>query len=95
MQLTVHGINSDQVVDTQIVELKMTPLLSGGTCSNFAVKPYVRDDLKVGTDITDVDKLKTDYPHLEPIAISKYSYADVEIILGQDMFHSIRPLEYF
>ena len=49
----------------------------------------------VGTDIIDVDMLKTMYPHPEPIALKKYSYADVEMILGQDVFHSIRPLEYF
>ena len=42
-----------------------------------------------------VELLKQKYPHLEPIALQKYSYADVEMILGQDVFHSIRPLEYF
>ena len=94
-QLTVHGINSNQVVDTQMAELKLTPVHSGGSCSPFVVKPYVREDLSVGTDFIDVDFLKTKYPHLEPIALKKYSYADVEMILGQDVFHSIRPLEYF
>ena len=91
-KLTVHGINSNQVVDTQLVELKLTPVHSGGSCSPFIVKPYVREDLKVGTDTIDVDLLKTKYPHLQPISLKKYSYA--EMILGQDVFHSIRPLEY-
>ena len=50
--------------------------------------------MKVG-NIIDVDKLKTTYPHLESIPLSKYSYSDVEMILGQDVFHCIRPLEYF
>ena len=94
-KLTVHGINSNQVVDTQRVELKLTPVHSGGSCSPFTVKPFVREDLSVGTDIIDVDMLKTMYPHLKPIALKKHSYADVEMILGQDVFHSIRPLEYF
>ena len=94
-KLTVHGINSNQVVDTQLVELKLTPVHSGGSCSPFVVKPYVREDLKVGTDTIDVELLKTKYPHLQPISLKKYSYADVEMILGQDVFHSIRPLEYF
>ena len=35
------------------------------------------------------------YPHLEPIPLKKYSYADVDMILGQDLFHFIRPLECF
>ena len=94
-KLTVHGINSQQLIDTETVELKLTPVHSGGSCSTFPVTPYVRDDLKVGNDIIDVDKLKTTYPHLEPIPLSKYIYSDVEMILGQDVFHCIRPLECF
>ena len=49
----------------------------------------------VGNDVIEVDQLKQQYPHLEPVALSKYSYEDVELIQGQDVFHSIRPLEYF
>ena len=94
-KLTVHGINSQQVVDTETVELKMTPVHSGGSCSTFSVTLYVRDDLKVGNDVIDVDNLKKIYTHLEPIPLSKYSYSNVEMILGQDVFHCIRPLEYF
>ena len=94
-KLTVHGINSQQVVDTETVELKLTPVHSGGSCSTFPVTPYVRDDLIVGNDVIDVDHLKKTYPHLEPIPLSKYSYSNVEMILGQDVFHCIRPLEYF
>ena len=78
-----------------MVELKLTPVHSGGSCSSFAIKPYVRDDLHVGTDVIDVESLKTVYPHLEPIPLKKYTYADVDIILSKDVFHFIRPLEYF
>ena len=94
-KLTVHGINSHQVVETQMVELKLTPVHSSGSCSPFAMKPYVRKNLSVGTDTIDIDYLKTKYPHLEPISLNKYSYADVDMILGQDVFQFIRPLEYF
>ena len=94
-KLTVHGINSQQVVDTEIVELKLTPLHSGGSCSTFDVKPHVRKILHVANDVIDVDYLKTLYPYLEPIALKTYSYGKVEMILGQDVFHSIRLLEYF
>ena len=73
IKLTVHGINSQQVVDTQMVELKLTPVLSGGFCSPFTIKPY--------------NQIK--YPHLDPVPLHKYSYADVDMILGQDVFHFI------
>ena len=91
-KFTVHGINSQQVVDTETVELKLTPVHSG---RSFPVTPYVRDDLKVGNDVIDVDNLERIYQHLEPIPLSKNSYSNVEMILGQDVFHCIRPLEYF
>ena len=94
-KLTVHGINSQQVVATEIVELKLTPVHSGGSCSAFNVKPFVRKTLHVGNDVIDVDYLKTIYPHLEPVALKTYNCGDVKMILSQDVFHSIRPLEYF
>ena len=73
----------------------MTPVHLCGSCSPFGVKPYVREDLTVGTDTIDDERLKTKYPHLQPISLKRYSYADVEKILCQDVFHSIRPLEFF
>ena len=75
------------------LNLKLTPVHSGGSCSTFDVKSYDRKNLHVGNDVIDVDQLKQQYPHLEPVALSKYSYGGVEMILGQDVFHSIRPLE--
>ena len=92
-KLTSHGINSKQVVDTKIIELKLRLVHSGGPCSAFDVKPYVRKTLHVGNDVINVDHLKTLYPHLEPIALKTYSYGDVEMSLGQDVFHSILPLK--
>ena len=56
--------------------------------------PYVKEELNVGTEVIDVESLKVLYPHLEPIPL-KYSYGDVEMVLSQDVFHCIRPLEYF
>ena len=78
-----------------MVELKLTPVHSSGSCSAFAIKPYVRGNFIVGTDTIDVDYLKLKYFHLEPISLNKNSYADVHMILSQDVFHIIRPLEYF
>ena len=94
-KLTVHGNNSFQVVNTAIVELKLTPVHSGGSCSPFTIKPYVQENLNVGTDTIDMNYLETKNPHLEPISLQKYSYADVDLIPGQDVFHFVRPLEHF
>ena len=94
-KLTVDGINSRQVVNTEKVELKLTPVHSGGSCSPSTIKPYVRENLNVGTETIDAKRSTRKYPHLEPISMQNYSYADVDMILGQDVFHFIRPLEYF
>ena len=73
----------------------LTPVLSGDTeCSTFDVKPYARKRHSAGNDFFDVHELKP-YPHLNRIALKGHSYANSEMILGLDIFHVIRPLEYF
>ena len=68
-KLTVHGIIFHPVVETEIVELQLTPLHAVNSCRPFTVKPYVRKDLNVGTDVIDVDALKNAYPHLDPMPL--------------------------
>ena len=46
----------------------------------FTVRPYVRENLNVGSDIIDVKSMQENHPHLA---------AD------QDFYHVIRALEYF
>ena len=95
-KITVRSINSQDVVETYMAQLKLTLVHSGDTeCLTFNVKPYVRKHRIVVNDFIDVDRLKQQYPRLEPIPLKEYSYANVEIILGQDMFRVILPLEYF
>ena len=65
-KFTVHEINSHQVVSTEMVELKLTPVHSCGPCSPFTIKPNVRENLNVRTNTIDENYLKTEHPHLEP-----------------------------
>ena len=92
---TFRGVNSQQLVHPQTVWLKLTPISSGDSRATFSIKPYVRKDLNIGIDIIDVTKLEQQYPYIEPFKLSKYSYADIEMILGQEAFHFIVPLECF
>ena len=71
LKLKVHGINSHETIDKQIVELKLTPAHSDGSCPAFVVKPCVTNDINVGTEIIDVESLQVQYPHLEPIPPKK------------------------
>ena len=93
--LTVRGKNSRQRIHTQIDEFKLTRVRSGDSRAAFSITPYERKDFNVSNDIIDVEKLKQEYPHVEPIKFSKYGYVDVEKIVGQDAFDLISPLDYF
>ena len=62
---------------------------------SFRVTPFVKDSLSVGSETLDVTILQDRFPHLQPIKPIVYNYSDVEMILGQDVFHAIKPLEYF
>ena len=41
------------------------------------------------------DVTTAEFPHLQPIKPIVYDYSDVEMILGQDVFHGMKPLKYF
>ena len=95
LKLIVHVINSRETIVTQIVELNLTPVHSGGLCPAFPVKRYVRKHLNVGTEVFEVEAIQFQYQHFPPIFLKKYSCGEVEKILGQNLFHCIRPLGYF
>ena len=87
-------MNSHQAIDAETVKLKLRPFHSGGSCPFSVVKPYVRKGINVGSEVFDAESLQVHYPHSESIPLKKYIYGDVQMVLGQDNFHSIRPLEF-
>ena len=95
LKRTVQGLNSHQTIDAQLVELKFTPIHSGGSCPSFVLNPYMKTDLNVGTEVIDIELLQKQYPHIESIPLKKYSYGDIEMILGQNKFHSSHALANF
>ena len=61
----------------------------------LTVCPYVRETLNVGSYIVDVKSMQETYPHLAVLEPVKYSYGNIEMILGKDVHHAVHPLEYF
>ena len=94
LKLTVKGINTEEVVDTRVVEVTVKPR-EQQDFEPFTVNPFVKESLNVGSDIINVQALQETYPHLAVLDPVTYSYKDIEMILGQDVYHAIRPLEYF
>ena len=60
----------------------------------FTVCAYVKNNIYIGSDIINVRRLQEKYSHLEPIDSVEFRYADVEMILDQDVYEYICPLEY-
>ena len=94
LKLTVKGINTEEVVDNRIVEVTVKPR-EHQDFEPFIINPFVKENLNVGSDIINVQALQETYPHLAVLDPVIYSYKDIEMTLGQDVYHAIRPLEYF
>ena len=62
---------------------------------SLRVTPFVKYSLSVGSETIDAPILQDRFPHQQPIKPIVYNYSDVEMMLGQEVFHAIKPLEYF
>ena len=94
LNLTVKGIHTQEFVDTKLVELIVTPH-DNQAFEPFKVSPYVKQDLNVGADVINIKALQETYPHLAVLEPVTYCYGNIEMIIGQDVYHAIRQLEYF
>ena len=73
LKLTVKGINTEEVVDTKLVELIVTPR-DNQAFEPFKVSPYVKEDSNVGADIINIKALQETYPHLAVLDPVTYCY---------------------
>ena len=94
LKLTVKGINTQEVVETKLVELMVTPRDNQGF-EPFKVSPYVKQDLNVGADVINIKALQETYQNLAVLDPVTFCYGNIEMIIGQDVYHAIGPLEYF
>ena len=63
LKLAVKGINTEELIDKKVVQLTVPPH-KDQDFEAFIVRPYVRETLNVGSDITDVNSMQETYPHL-------------------------------
>ena len=94
LKLTVKGMNTEEVLDNKLSEVTVTPRVNQAF-EPFEVSPYVKEGLNVGADVINIKALWETYPHLAVLDPVTYCYETIEMILGQDVYHAIRPLEYF
>ena len=94
LKLTVNGIDTQETITTESVQVNVQPM-GENTCSPFDLIPYVKTNLRVGSDIIDKTAIQEKYPHLSVLPNKTYDYANVEMILSEDAYYAIRPFEYF
>ena len=75
IELTVNGFNSTEVIVSEQVDLMVTA--ETNTEMYFFVCAY---DIKLCSDIINFSNLQESYPHLEPVFLAQYRYADLETI---------------
>ena len=92
-KLTVKGFNSKKEIRTAQVNITLRSVDLKSSVE-FIVRPFTKDDLGVGSDEIDLEALKRRFPHLSVVPGNRISYSDVELILGQDIYEAIRPIEY-
>ena len=94
LKLTVKGTNTEEVVDTKLVELIVSPR-DNQAFEPFKVGPNEKENLNVGVDVINIKAIQETYLHLAVLGPVTYCYGNIVMILGQDVYHAIRPLEYF
>ena len=90
--MSVAGIHGLSDLKTQIVTAKVgsSEAETAGETVTFCSHP----NLIVGEKDYDFRNLKEEYNYLSDLPNKRVSMTDVKVILGQDAYHLIRPLEY-
>ena len=58
------------------------------------LRAYVKDHIRIGSDSISIPELQEKYAQLAPIKPIYFKYEEVEIFIGQDFYHAMRPVEY-
>ena len=92
VNLSTSGFNSTTVVETQ--RLKFTVSSEPNNSDFVFLCAYVKDNIRIGSELINIPDLQNKYPQLAPIKPTQYTYEVVEVIIGQDYYHAVRPIEF-
>ena len=54
----------------------------------------LKKNIGIGSELINFADLQNKYPQLAPIKPTQYTYEDAEVIIGQDYYHVVRPIEF-
>ena len=86
-------MNSITVVETHSVKFTVSSEPNNSDFV-FSLCAYVKDNIRIGSELINIADLQNKYPQLAPINLTQYTYEDVEVIIGQDYYHAVRPIEF-
>ena len=93
VNLSISGFISTTVFQTQRVKITVS---SEPNNSDFVLplSAYVEDKTPIGSELINFADLQNKYLQLAPIKPTQYTSEDVEVIIGQDYFHAVKPIEF-
>ena len=53
-----------------------------------------KDTFRISSELSNIAVLQNKYPQLTPIKPTQNTYGDVEVTIGQDYYHAVRPIEF-
>ena len=90
--MSVTGIHGTNSINCLKVPVKIGP--ADGISDTVKIIASSYKDLVVGPSVYNVIELNKRYPNLSCIRLRKNDLKDIKVILGQDAYSLIRPLEY-
>ena len=90
--MSVAGIHGPSDMKTEIVTARIGPSETDTAGEELACCSH--PNVNVGDKVYNFTKLKEIYSYLNNLPDIKVSMADIKVILGQDAYHLIKPLEY-
>ena len=89
----VNSFNGPSNIESEIVSVSISPTQRVAKFySNVEMATHPK--LSIGSNVYEVQTLKENYPHLRSIPYRKLCLKDIKVILGQNLYNLIRPLEY-
>ena len=89
--MSISSFNSTTVVETQSGKFTVS---SEPNNSDFVIPlcAYVKDNIRIGSEIIKIADLQNKYPQLAPNKPTLHIYEDVEVFIGEDYYHAVRPI---
>ena len=88
----VAGILGQNDLRSQQAWLHVQP--RNGQAKPSKIIAFTDPSLNIGSGVLHFIELKNQFPHLSKLPNDVLSLQDVKMVIGQDVYHLIRPLEY-